>query len=246
MERKDLEKLVRKVVTDVVDRLDKAGPAPLAPRREEPNPLAPPAPASTTAPPPAATGGPVAATCGVGGAAGSPGTVCAAAAGAASAPAVSAGGPAPAELRVAVGSDHGGFPLKSILVSHLHALGYRVTDVGTHGVEAVDYPDFARQVAEQVACGAAERGIVIDGAGIGSAMVANKVRGVRAAVCHDLKTVLNSRDHNDANVLSLGAGVVSADLAKEMAETWLRTPFGGGRHARRVDKINEMDSRRPA
>jgi ribose 5-phosphate isomerase B len=93
-----------------------------------------------------------------------------------------------------------------------------------------------------VARGEVERGIIIDGAGIGSGMAANKVRGVRCAVCHDVKTVLNSRDHNDANVLSIGSGVVSPELAAEMVETWLKTPFGGGRHARRVAKINELDA----
>ena len=220
MDRKDLEAAVRRVVTEVVDRLET--PPPVAPRREEPEPFSPPkAPAPSvgaraSAPSPSAD------------------------AGASAAPA-----PTPADLRVALGADHGGFPLKAALVAHLHGLGYKVTDVGTHSADAVDYPDYARQVAVAVARGEADRGVVIDGAGIGSAMVANKVRGVRAAVCHDLKTVLNSRDHNDANVLSLGSGIVSPELAREMVETWLKTPFSGGRHARRVAKINEMDNYRP-
>ncbi|HVP40308.1 MAG TPA: ribose 5-phosphate isomerase B, partial [Candidatus Saccharimonadales bacterium] len=261
MERKDLEALVRRLVSEVVDRLEKAGPTPTAARREEPNPLGPPPAAATTAAPLPAAGGPVEATCGVGptGPGLAPAACLVPAAGAAPAaalaptatapaPAAPAAAPepvaAPRDTRVVLGADHGGFQLKRTLVERLHALGYPVTDVGTHGPEAVDYPDFARQVAEQVASGAAHRGVVIDGAGIGSAMVANKVRGVRAAVCHDLKTVLNSREHNDANVLSLGSGVVSPELAAEMVETWLRTPFAGGRHARRVDKIKAMDERR--
>ncbi|MBI5836094.1 MAG: ribose 5-phosphate isomerase B [Candidatus Eisenbacteria bacterium] len=215
MERTDLESLVRRLVTEVVDRLEKSGPVPTAPRREEPNPLGPPPPATAVSAAPNVS------------------------AAVSAAPDVSA-----SSLRVAIGSDHGGFPLKGLLLPHLHGLGYQVTDVGTHGPEAVDYPDFAKQVAWLVARGAADRGVVIDGAGIGSAMAANKVRGVRAAVCHDLKTVLNSRDHNDANVLSIGSGVVTPDLAKEMVETWLRTPFGGGRHAKRVAKINELDETR--
>jgi ribose 5-phosphate isomerase B len=116
-----------------------------------------------------------------------------------------------------------------------------VIDCGTHSTEAVDYPDIARAVGDAVASGRAARGVVIDGAGIGSSMAANRVPGVRCALCHDVKTVLNSREHNDANVLALGASVVNPGLARRMLEVWLKTPFAGGRHARRVDKIMELD-----
>jgi ribose 5-phosphate isomerase B len=149
-----------------------------------------------------------------------------------------------ARLRVALGADHGGFALKEALKAALDELGYEVVDVGTHGTQAVDYPDFALAVAQQVASGACARGIVIDGAGLGSCMVANKVRGVRAATCHDEATVRNSREHNNANVLALGAGSVHAGLARRLVKIWLATSFAGGRHARRVDKIDALDQQR--
>jgi len=143
---------------------------------------------------------------------------------------------------VALGGDHGGYALKESLRKFVQGeLGYAVIDVGTHSTEPVDYPDIARAVGEAVADGRAHRGIVIDGAGIGSTMAANRVPGVRCALCHDVKTVLNSREHNDANVLALGAGVVNVGLARQMVSTWLKTPFAGGRHARRVAKIMELE-----
>ncbi|MBM4423399.1 MAG: ribose 5-phosphate isomerase B [Chloroflexi bacterium] len=144
---------------------------------------------------------------------------------------------------VALGADHGGYPLKETLKAHLASLGYAVTDCGTNSTEAVDYPDFAYAVARLVSEGKAWRGIVIDGAGIGSAMAANKVPGVRAALCYDHATAVNSREHNDANVLTLGAGLIGANLAKQIVEVWLRTEFGGGRHAKRVSKIIEIEKR---
>jgi len=147
-------------------------------------------------------------------------------------------------VRVALGSDHGGFALKESLKSALADLGYEIVDVGTHGPEPVDYPDFALAVARQVASGACARGIVIDGAGLGSCMAANKVRGVRAATCHDEATVRNSREHNNANVLALGASSVQAGHARRLVKVWLATPFAGGRHARRVDKIDALDRER--
>jgi len=122
-------------------------------------------------------------------------------------------------------------------------LGYTTIDCGTHSNDAVDYPDLAYAVARLVASGEAWRGIVVDGAGIGSAMAANKVPGVRAALCYDHATAVNSREHNDANVLTLGAGLIGANLAKQIVQTWLATPFGGGRHQRRVDKIVEIERR---
>ncbi len=143
---------------------------------------------------------------------------------------------------VALGSDHGGLELKGILLSYLREGGYEVLDCGTFSSEAVDYPDFAEAVASKVASGEAWRGIVIDGAGIGSCMAANKVPGVRAAMCYDHATAVNSREHNDANLLTLGAGLIGSALAKQIASTWLTTEFAGGRHARRVEKIMALES----
>jgi len=143
---------------------------------------------------------------------------------------------------VAIGADHGGYPLKEILKGFLEEKGFQVIDCGTGSTEAVDYPDFARAVAQQVAEGKAWRGIMIDGAGIGSCMAANKVPGVRAAMCYDHATASNSREHNDANLLTLGAGLIGANLAKQITATFLETEFGGGRHARRVDKIMAIES----
>lgn len=144
---------------------------------------------------------------------------------------------------VALGADHGGVGLKDALKAWVTELGYQVVDCGTHSAEAVDYPDFAYAVARLVSTGEAWRGIVVDGAGIGSAMVANKVPGVRAALCYDHATAVNSREHNDANVLTLGAGLIGANLAKQIVQVWLNTAFGGGRHQRRVDKIVEIEKR---
>jgi ribose 5-phosphate isomerase B len=138
---------------------------------------------------------------------------------------------------IAIGTDHGGVDLKAALKADLIEQGYEVIDCGTNTKEAVDYPDIALAVAQLVASGKAWRGVVIDGAGIGSCMSANKVPGVRAAMCYDISTALNSREHNDANVITLGAGLVGVALAKAILKTWLATEFGGGRHAARVDKI---------
>lgn len=143
---------------------------------------------------------------------------------------------------VAIGADHGGFPMKEMLKTELQGK-YVVLDCGTNSTDSVDYPDFALAVAEQVASGRAWRGIMIDGAGIGSCMVANKVPGVRAALCYDNATAVNSREHNDANLLTLGAGLIGSALAKQIVETWLKTPFGGGRHAKRVDKIAAVEKK---
>ena len=150
--------------------------------------------------------------------------------------------PAP-NRRIAIGADHGGFSLKEDLKPYLQKQGYQVDDCGTHSSESVDYPDFAYAVALKVSTGEAWRGIIIDGAGIGSCMVANKVKGVRAAMCYDHATALNSREHNNANVLTLGAGMIDRKLARQIVVTWLNTKFGGGRHARRVDKIMEIENK---
>ncbi len=150
--------------------------------------------------------------------------------------------PAP-EGRIAIGADHGGYPLKERLAFRLREAGWEVEDCGTHSGESVDYPDFAHAVARLVADGSCRWGIVVDGAGIGSAMAANKVPGVRAALCYDVSTARNSREHNHANVLTLGAGLIGDSLAWQIAEAWLATPWGEGRHARRAAKITEIEQR---
>lgn len=144
---------------------------------------------------------------------------------------------------VAIGSDHGGFELKEQLKSYLRDWGYQVLDLGTHSAEAVDYPDFAEAVARAVASGEAWLGIVLDSAGIGSSIAANKVPGARAALCYDRATARNSREHNDANVLTLGAKLIPPEAAREIVALWLATPFAGGRHQRRVDKIRSIEER---
>lgn len=149
----------------------------------------------------------------------------------------------PGPAAIVVGADHGGVALKDSVLEHLRKAGREVTDVGTFGTAAVDYPDFAAAVAHAVASGKAQVGIMIDGAGIGSCMAANKVPGVRAAACHDVTTATNAREHNHANVLTLGAGLLGTRLALEVVDTFLRTPFGGGRHQPRVDKIDALDRR---
>ena len=145
--------------------------------------------------------------------------------------------------KIAIGTDHGGYELKEILKDYLVKLEYTVIDCGTNSTDSVDYPDFAFAVAQLVAQGQAWRGIIVDGAGIGSCMAANKVPGVRAAMCYDQATAVNSREHNDANVLTLGAGLLGTDLARQIVKTWLETPHGKGRHARRVKKIMDIERR---
>jgi ribose 5-phosphate isomerase B len=153
-------------------------------------------------------------------------------------------GSAPTDQQtIAIGADHGGYELKEMLKGTLGELGYRVVDCGTDSTSSVDYPDFAFAVAQLVAQGRAWCGIIVDGAGIGSCMAANKVPGVRAAMCYDQATAANSREHNGANVLTLGAGLIGPNLARQIVKTWLETPFGGGRHARRVNKIMEIERR---
>lgn len=145
--------------------------------------------------------------------------------------------------RVAMGADHGGFQLKDLLVAYVRELGYTVDDCGTHSKDSVDYPDLAHAVAAHVSDGRCRWGIVVDGAGIGSAMVANKVPGVRAALCYDISTARNSREHNHANVLTLGAGLIGVGLAKQIVKTWFETPWGPGRHADRIDKLRQIEER---
>ncbi len=150
---------------------------------------------------------------------------------------------APPGRVVALGADHGGLALKEALKEYVAGLGYTVVDCGTHSPDPVDYPDLAYAVARLVSSGQAWRGILVDGAGIGSAMAANKVPGVRAALCYDHATALNSREHNDANVLTLGAGLIGVNLARQITAAWLSTEFAGGRHQKRVDKIVEIEKR---
>jgi ribose 5-phosphate isomerase B len=138
---------------------------------------------------------------------------------------------------IAVGADHGGYEMKERLKKFLDELGYRHRDFGTFSEEAVDYPDFAHAVARAVADGACDLGIVVDGAGIGSCMTANKVPGVRAAMCYDAATAGNSREHNYANVLTLGARMISTEKMREIVGVWLSTPEGASRHGKRVAKL---------
>ena len=150
----------------------------------------------------------------------------------------------PARQIVALGADHGGYAMKEQLKPVLAESGYEVLDLGTFDAQPVDYPDFAVAVARAVAEGRAWRGIMIDGAGIGSAMAANKIGGVRAALCYDLTTAQNAREHNDANMLTLGGTLIGTRLAVDIARTFLSAAFGGGRHAKRVAKINALDAGR--
>jgi ribose 5-phosphate isomerase B len=144
--------------------------------------------------------------------------------------------------RVALGADHGGFELKERLKRFVEdELGWEVVDCGTHSTEAVDYPDFAARVAREVAGGRCTRGVIVDAAGVGSTMAANKIMGVRCALCHDDATAVNAREHNDANVLALGARVVNRGLAQRLVRLFLTTSFAGGRHARRVQKIMALE-----
>ena len=143
-------------------------------------------------------------------------------------------------MKIAIGADHGGFELKSRLVEHLTGKGHQVLDQGTNSTAAVDYPVYARKVAEAVSTGQAERGIMIDGAGIGSSMVANKVPGVRAAMAYDLSSARNGREHNDANLLTLGAGLIGASLAGQIVDVFLSTDCTEPRHKRRVAMITDV------
>ena len=158
-----------------------------------------------------------------------------------------AASPAPTQVSgrkvVAVGADHGGYELKEALKSEISTLGFDISDMGTNSKDAVDYPDFAHAVAQAVGAGKAWRGIMIDGAGIGSCIVANKVPGVRAGMAYDYSSAVNSREHNDTNVLTLGAGLIGVSLAKQIVKTWLTTEFAGGRHTPRLDKIKSVEKK---
>ena len=141
---------------------------------------------------------------------------------------------------IAIGCDHGGFQLKSAVIAHLENKGYLLKDFGTFSEDSCDYPDIAEAVAEAVADGQFERGILICGTGIGIGIAANKVAGIRAALCHDTFSAHASRQHNDANILTLGQRVVGQGLALDIVDIWLTTDFEGGRHQRRIDKIEQI------
>ena len=140
-------------------------------------------------------------------------------------------------MRIAIGSDHAGFPLKEQLKQYLKDEGHEVADLGTDSEEPVDYPVHCVKVARAVADGSADRGIVLGGSGQGEQITANKVHGIRGALCNDLYTARLSRQHNDANVLAVGARIIAPTLAREILEVWLATPFEGGRHERRLEQI---------
>ena len=140
-------------------------------------------------------------------------------------------------MRIALGCDHAGYEYKERIKAHLIRLGHEPRDFGTHSSEPVDYPDFVRPAAKAVAAGECERGIVLGGSGNGEAIAANRVRGVRCALCWNVETARLARLHNDANVISIGQRMVDADTALAIVDAWLATPFEGGRHAIRIAKI---------
>jgi ribose 5-phosphate isomerase B len=146
-------------------------------------------------------------------------------------------------MKIAIGSDHGGFVLKNEVLKHIQSKGYEVKDFGSYSVESVDYPDVAHEVAEAVVKGDYDRGILICGTGIGISIAANKIPGIRAALCGDCFSAKASREHNNANILAMGERVIGVELAKMITDIWLTTEFEGGRHSRRVDKIGDIECR---
>lgn len=144
-------------------------------------------------------------------------------------------------MKIALGADHAGFELKNHVKQHLAGRGIQVEDLGAHTSDSVDYPDFAREVAERVAGHEADLGVLVCGTGIGMAISANKVPGIRAANCDSVFTAQMAREHNDANVLTLGARVLEPGAAKEVVDAWLNASFAGGRHQRRIDKIHSIE-----
>lgn len=140
---------------------------------------------------------------------------------------------------VALAADHAGFELKNLLRDELKAQGYPVLDLGTNSSDSVDYPDFGRKLAQSVAEGQAQMGVAVCGTGIGISIAANRVPGCRAALCHDSTSARLCREHNDANVLALGARLIGVETARDCLKAFLETPFGGGRHTRRVEKLGQ-------
>ena len=145
--------------------------------------------------------------------------------------------------KIIIGSDHGGYQLKEEMKNFLLSKSFFVSDFGIYKEEPVDYPDIAQLVAEAVAKENNSVGIIVDGAGIGSSIVANKVKGIRAAVCNDIYSARNSREHNDANILTLGGKIIGPGLMQEIVTVWLNTSFGGDRHNRRIDKIVNLENK---
>lgn len=145
--------------------------------------------------------------------------------------------------KIIIGSDHGGYELKTQLINFIRGLGNEVNDYGCYSPDPVDYPDIALLVAQTVSVSLETRGILIDGTGVASSIVANKIPGIRATPCTDEFTAHSAREHNNSNILALGARVVGLGLAQNIVQRWLETPFGGGRHQRRVDKINDIENR---
>lgn len=141
-------------------------------------------------------------------------------------------------MKIAIGSDHGGFALKQQIIALLNEMGHQVKDFGCFSEDSVDYPDFAFPTAEAVAGGEFERGILICGTGIGVSICANKVKGIRCALCGDVLSAELTRKHNDSNVLAMGGRIIGVETAKAIVKTWLNTEFEGGRHIRRIEKIN--------
>lgn len=144
-------------------------------------------------------------------------------------------------MKVAIGSDHRGIPQRQVVADTLRSASHEVEDCGTHSTESCDYPDIAADVARQVSQGHAARGVLICGTGIGVSIAANKFPGIRAAVCHDLRTAQLSREHNDANVLCLPGDTLEPRAIADMVQLWMTTPFAGGRHQRRIEKIAALD-----
>ena len=147
------------------------------------------------------------------------------------------------QMKVAIGSDHGGYQLKELVYQHLQETGVEITDFGTHNEDSTDYPDYAEKVAEAVAAGKYQRGILICGTGIGMSIAANKVRGIRCAMVSDCFSARATRQHNDSNILAMGGRVLGSGLAMEIVYTWLETEFEAGRHQRRIDKITDIENR---
>ncbi len=147
-------------------------------------------------------------------------------------------------MKIAIGSDHGGFPLKETVKAYLQENGHDITDLGCFSIESVDYPDFALKVAQAVASGVFEKGILMCGTGIGISISANKVKGIRAALCHDHLTASLAARHNNANILCMGGRTTGPETAKDIVDAWLNTPFEGGRHKRRLAKIAEMECKK--
>jgi len=144
-------------------------------------------------------------------------------------------------MKIAIGSDHAGFRLKEELKGFINSLGIEVKDFGCYSEDSVDYPDIARLVSLSVANGECDKGVLICGTGVGMSIAANKIKGIRAAIGNELLSVRLSREHNDANILTLGARIIGSEVAKEAVKIFIETPFLGGRHQKRVDKIREME-----